>query len=155
MFLVDDDDAHILDGGEDGGARTDGDAGIPFAQTHPLVELLPRGEAAVQDGRLAPETGAELEEHLRRQGDLGDEEDRRLALFQNFCDEGEIDLRLSASRHAVEKGDRLLRLMHPFDRRRLCGRELFGGILARTSRVGVAKDAPPLGNDRALLFESF
>ena len=72
VFLVHDDDAHVFHGREHGAARADGNLRLARAQPPPFVEFFARGKPAVQNGRALAEAGAQLLEHLRRQGNLGD-----------------------------------------------------------------------------------
>ena len=44
VFFVYDDDAEVLERGEDGGAGTDDDAGFAFADAVPFIESLSLGE---------------------------------------------------------------------------------------------------------------
>ena len=102
MLFVQHDDAHVLDGHKDRRARADRDTGAALPKALPFVEALPRREPAVHDGGKAPEARAQLGEHLRRQGNFRHQKDRRLSARQRAGDEGEIDFRLAAARHAVQ-----------------------------------------------------
>ena len=76
VLLVDDDQAEVADRGEDGRARADADARLAAAQAPPLVVALAGGEGRVEDGEAVAEPGAEAGHRLRREADLGDEDDR-------------------------------------------------------------------------------
>ena len=147
MFFVNDDDPHVLHGGKDRRTRADGDARRALPQAHPFVEPLPRGEPAVQNGGGAPEARAELAEHLGGERDLGDEEDRRPSRGESVGDEREIDFRLAASRHAVQKADRLFCLLYGLDRVLLEWGEFFRRIFPLHPAVGVAENAAFLGGE--------
>ena len=54
VFFVDDDEAELLDGGEDGGAGADDDARLTFANTVPLFAAFFRGEAGVERATSEP-----------------------------------------------------------------------------------------------------
>ena len=103
MLLVDDDQAEVADRGEDGGARADADAGLAAAQAAPLVEALAGGEGRVEDGEAVAEAGAEAGDGLRREADLGDEDDRAAAARERRLDRGEVDLGLAGAGDAVEE----------------------------------------------------
>ena len=62
VLLVDEDEAEVGHGREDGGARADDDAGLAAADAVPLLGALVGRERGVQQGDL----GAEGGEHLRR-----------------------------------------------------------------------------------------
>ena len=125
MLFVNDDDAHVLDGGEDRRARADGDARSPLAETVPFVEPLACRKPAVQNGGGSAEPCAQLRKHLRRERDLGYQKDRRLPARQSLGNEGEVDLRLAAPRDSMEKRYGLVRLFYAPD----------GGILRRCERT--------------------
>ena len=55
MLFIDDDEAEVWKGGEDGGACADDDAGGAFADAVPFVEALALGEVAMEDGDLVGE----------------------------------------------------------------------------------------------------
>lgn len=50
VFFVDEDEAEVGEGSEDGGARADHDAGESFADAVPFVEAFSLGEVRVEDG---------------------------------------------------------------------------------------------------------
>ena len=103
VLLVDDDQAEVADGGEDGRARADADARLAAAQPPPLVVALAGREGRVEDREAVAEAGAEAGDGLRREADLGDEDDRALAALQRRLDRGQVDLGLAGAGDAVEE----------------------------------------------------
>ena len=81
MFFVDDDDAEIFKRREHGAPRPHRDFRFAAAKPPPFVEFLPRGKPAVHDRRIAPETGTELGEHLRRERNFRHQKNSGFALL--------------------------------------------------------------------------
>ncbi len=160
MLLVDDDQAEVADGGEDGRAGADADARLAAAEAAPLVVALAGGEGRVEDREAVAEAGAEAGDRLRRQADLRDEDDRPLAPLQGRLDRGQVDLGLAGAGDAVEEqlplraglavegGDQ------DRDGVRLLGEQLgTGGGAAEARLAGDAADADGAGGDEAALLE--
>ena len=147
MLLVDDDQAEVGDRGEDGRARADADARLAAAQPPPLVVALAVGEGRVEDRDAVAEAGPEAGDRLRREADLGDEDDRPAPSGQRRLDRGEVDLGLAGAgdavqellargaRRAVERGDDLL------DGGPLLGEQLRTAGRRRRPRDGAARGA--------------
>ena len=57
----------------------------------------------MQDREAVAEPGAEARHRLRRQADLGDEDDRALPALQRRLDRGEVDLGLARAGDAVQE----------------------------------------------------
>ena len=148
------------------GAKTaergpDADARLAAAQAPPLVVALAVGERRVQDGDAVAEPGPEAGHRLRREADLGDEDDRRAAAGERRLDRGEVDLGLAragdavqeelafGAGDAVDRGDDLL------------GRPLLLGQQLRPLRLGAdravlgrAPHARAAGRDQPALLEA-
>ena len=77
--------------------------GITRAHEVPLVEALARGETRVQDGHVVAEARAEAAHGLGRERDLGNEDERALALRADLLDGIEVDLGLAGSGDAVHE----------------------------------------------------
>ena len=70
VLFVDDDEAEVGDGREDGRARADDDARFAAADAMPLLGALVRRERGVEQRDLVAEGGVELRGHGGRQADL-------------------------------------------------------------------------------------
>ena len=81
MLLVDADQAEPRNRGEDGRARAHDDRRLACDDPLALVAPLRVGEPGVEDRDAIAEAGLEAAERLRRQGDLGHEDDRAAAPF--------------------------------------------------------------------------
>ena len=145
MLFVHDDEPEIADGREDGGTGADDDARLAASDPLALVPPLRLAERRVQNRDALAETGSEPTHRLRRQGDLGDEHDCSEPASERRCTGLEVDLRLAASRRAVQEyvisaaGERCRDLL---DRRELGRCQLFGLGL---SREGIPRcRRPPL-----------
>ncbi len=104
MFFVDDDETQIPEGSENRGSRSDDDPLSAPVQAHPFRESLIRGHPAVKNrDPFCRKIPPELSESLSRQGDLGNQKNRVFTLIQTVADQPEVDLRLAASGHSVEK----------------------------------------------------
>ena len=103
VLLVDDDQAEVVDRGEDRRARADADLRLAAPQPLPLVEAFAVGEGAVEDGEAVAEAGAEAGDGLRREADLGDEDDRAAAALERRLDRRQVDLGLARAGDAVEE----------------------------------------------------
>ena len=130
VLLVDDDEPEVGDRREDRAARADADARLARAQAAPLVVALPRAELGVQDRDGVAEARDEAVDHLRRQPDLGDEDQHAAPLGQRLGGGAQVDLGLARAGDAVQE--------------QLGGR--VGG--RRRSRPG-SRPAPPAGRASA------
>ncbi len=159
MFLVDDDEAQVLDGGEDGAAGPDDDVGPALGDVAPLAMPLGVGQRAVQD-RHVREPLAEPADGLRRQGDLGHQDDRLPPGRHHFLDRPQVNLGLAAARNAIEDDDaeRVGRQqsLHALEGERLLGRQVNGlGLFEFDEEVaGELLDLTGLDPDQALRFQA-
>ena len=103
LLFIHQDQAEILYGSKHRTARADDKARSAPLDTLPLVTALAGGKAAVHDGNLVAEPGAETGKHLRRQGDLRYKQDRALSLLQAFCNQVGVNAGFAASGHAGEQ----------------------------------------------------
>ena len=161
MLLVDDDQAEVAQRREDGRAGADADARLAAAQAPPFVVALAVGEGRVQDGEAVAEPRPEARHRLRRQADLGDEDDRPLAARQRRLDRGQVDLGLARAGDAVQEqlargaGLAVERGDDPSRPRRSCSGSSSRPAAAGAD-LGVARAAPhprAAGRDQAALLE--
>ena len=124
VLLVDDEQAEVGERREDRRAGADADARLAAAQPAPLVVALAVGEGRVQDRDAVAEPGPEAGHGLRREADLGDEDDRRPAPGQHRLDRGQVDLGLARAGDPVQE-QLALGAGDPVDRRD----DLRGGAL--------------------------
>ena len=103
VFFVDDDEAEILDRAEDRGAGSDDELHFSLAEIFPRRRPFSEAAPVVENGDFLGEAGAEPLDRLRRQRDLGDEEDRAFSLLERRRDRLQIDLRFAASRDAINQ----------------------------------------------------
>ena len=106
VLLVDDDEAQAAERGEDGRARPDHHARAAVADPSPLVPALARPEPAVQNGQNVAEAGAHAVHELMGEGDLRHEQQHVAPGGEGALGGGEEDLRLAASRDAVQQEGR-------------------------------------------------
>ena len=92
MFLVDDDQAELARRGEDGTAGADDDLHLPGGDPPPVAAAVGVAEVAVQTATCAA-PAAEPLDRLRRQADLGHQDDRLLALADDLLDGPEVESR--------------------------------------------------------------
>ena len=85
MFLVDDDEAQVADRCEDGASGADDDVGPALGDVAPLAMAFGVRQVRVEDGHL-DEPLAESADGLRRQGDLGHQDDRLPPARDNLRD---------------------------------------------------------------------
>jgi hypothetical protein len=102
VLLVDDDQAEVARRGEHGAAGADDDVNVPGADPPPVAAALGVAQVAVQDGYL-PAAPAERLDRLRGQADLGDQDQRLLALPDDLLDGAQVELGLAAAGHAIEE----------------------------------------------------
>jgi len=106
VFLVDDDEAGVFDGGEDGGSGADDDAGFASADAVPFVESFALGEVGVKNGDLVDEfveAGFETLDGLGGEGDFGDEDDDLFAKIESSPGGLEVDFGFAGTGDAVEQ----------------------------------------------------
>ena len=126
MLLVQHDQPQLGDGGEDGGAGADHDARLAGLYPPPLIMPLAQRQRRMQHGHLVrAKTRFEQVQHLRRQPDLRQQDQRITPQRQCLRDGVQIDLRLARAGDAVQQqGPPRPRLEVPPD-------------LARRPRLGV------------------
>ena len=103
VLLVDTDQAEPRNRGEDGRARAHHDRRLACDDPLALVAPLRVGETGVEDRDAIAEAGLEAAERLRRQRDLGHEDDRAAAAFERRRTRLQVDLRLAAAGRAGEE----------------------------------------------------
>ena len=104
LFLVQNDEAQIVQGGKDRRPGADDHLRLPPAGPLPLVVPLPRPEGAVEHRHLTAEMGGEAPQQLGGQHDLGHQHQSGPAPVQRLLDQTDVHLGLAAARHAVEQG---------------------------------------------------
>ena len=108
VFFVHDDEAEGVNGGEDGAAGADDDAGAALADFVPFIVAFAGGEVAVEDGDertkgAGAEAGFEAFDGLRSEGNFGDEDDAAAALGKGVGEGLEVDFGFAAAGDAVEQ----------------------------------------------------
>ena len=103
VLLVHDDETEPIDGREDGGSRAYDDARRTGRDSLALVTTLRIGQGGVQDRDAVAEPRAEAADGLRREGDLGHENDDSAAALERRRGALEVHLRLAASRRTLEE----------------------------------------------------
>ena len=103
VLLVHADDAEAAHRREHGGARADDDPRLPRRDPLTLVAPLRLREPGVEHRHEVAETGAEATERLRRERDLGNEDDGVAAAGDGRRTGAEVDLGLTAARLAPEQ----------------------------------------------------
>ena len=87
LLLVYDDKTQVLYRGEHRRAGAHHDGGLPPADPLPLVQALPQGETAVEQGDAVPKPAAELPDGLGGEGNLRHHDDDALPLLPHVLDE--------------------------------------------------------------------
>ncbi len=96
MFFIDDDDAEVDHGREDGGAGADDDASVAARDAGPLGVSTRCAEARVHDGNSdISEAGGKAFLGLRGERDFGDEDDGALAGIEDAAENAEEDFGFS------------------------------------------------------------
>ena len=134
MLFVDDDQPQPAHRREDRRARADDDARSAACDPLTLVAPLRLGQRRVQDRHALAEAGPEAPDGLRRERDLGDEDDRAQPALEGRGTRLQVDLGLPGACGAEEQqvgAARVDRLDDAVPRGHLCGRELRGLALAR------------------------
>ncbi len=125
VLLVDADEPEPLDRREDRRARADDDAGLPGRDPLALVAALRLRQARMEHRHAVSEPSAEARRGLRRQRDLGDEDDRAEPARERLLAGAEVDLRLAAPGRPVEE--------------QVCGRRRARRRSARAPRLARAR----------------
>ena len=89
-------------------ARADDDRHLAAADAIPLIGALAVGQAAVLHGHAIAERVAKRRRHGRRQRDLRNEHEHRLAAAQHEIGKPKIDLRLAGSGDPLQQEHREL-----------------------------------------------
>ena len=103
MLFVNNDEAKVRQRGKDRRARADNNSAFAACRKTPGILPLPCRHSAVNDDDLIAKMRCEPPDHLRREGDLGNKDDRRLPGRQTVPDRFDVDLGLPASRDAVQQ----------------------------------------------------
>ena len=118
VLLIDDDEAEIRQGCEDGGAGADHDACRAFADAVPLVESLALREVGVEDGDLVGEVGEtclEAADGLGGEGDFRDEDEDGFSEVQGGLGGLEIDFGFAGAGDAEKKNGFTVQCRVPSD----------------------------------------
>ena len=106
VLFVDDDQPKVVEGGKHGRARTDDDRHLAAPDAIPLIGTLAIGESAVLHGHAIAECVAKRRGHRRREGDLRNEHEHRLASAQHEIGKPEIHLCLAGSGDPLQQKHR-------------------------------------------------
>ena len=104
VLLIDDDQAQIGIGQEQGGARADHDRRLAGRYRGPVARAGARGQFGMPFQRTHAEALREAIEELSSQRDLRHQDQRLLAAADDFGDRLEIDFGLARASDAVEQG---------------------------------------------------
>ena len=131
VFLVDADDPEPRHRCEDGGACADDDRRLAARDACALVATFCLAQGGVKNGDALTEACAKASERLRRQRDLGHEDDGAAVALQCGGARLEVDLGLPAARGAVEEEVRRFACVERSGdalERGLLGRAQLGGL---------------------------
>ena len=103
VLFVHDDEAEVVEGGEEGGAGPEDDGGFAVSDAHPVGHALAGGKVAVHDSDLGAEPGAELGDHLGGEGDFRDEIEDLTTGLERFFGAAEVDLGFAGTGDAVKE----------------------------------------------------
>ena len=103
LLLVDHDQADLAEGREERRPRAHHDIGGTVEDAAPLVEALARRQLAVQEGDAVAEPGHEARCDLRRQCDLGHQDDHPKAARDRLARGPQVHLGLPARGHAMKQ----------------------------------------------------
>ena len=130
MLLVDHDEPEVFQGREDRGAWANGDGGVAGAQPPPRVVALAPVHLRVEDGNLVAEVRPEALDGLRREGDLGHEDDAGPPVLADGLEGPDVDLGLATARDAVEQK---------------------GAVAGRVDRIGHGVEGVLLGREQVVV----
>ena len=102
VLLVDHDHANIREWCEDRQTRADDDVDVAGPDPAPLIRSLAFPETGVDQRNADREVGPEPVDERQREGDLGNEEQRRPAAGEGRDDGLDVDRGLAATCHSVE-----------------------------------------------------
>ena len=103
VLLVHDHQAEPADRREDGASRAQDHVGVALADAPVLLRPLGGRQRRVPDGDALPQARAQPPQQLRREGDLGHQDDAAPAPRPRRRDGPQVDLGLAGSRHPVEE----------------------------------------------------
>ena len=103
VFLVHHDQAQALERSEDRRARSDDDARVARVRSAPGIAALGPGQPRMHGDHARAEAAPKSLDELRRQRDLGHEDQHLAVGAQRGVDDLQIHLGLAAARDAVEK----------------------------------------------------
>ena len=103
MLLIHHDQGELGERRENGGAGADDDAGGAAMCRAPGIAALVVRKTRVHDGHAGAETAAESIEQLRRQGNLGHQNQSLAAGCYGGSDDAQVHLGLAAAGHAVQQ----------------------------------------------------
>ncbi len=153
VFLVDDDEPEVGEGQEQRRARARHDLDVARRDAGPGPRPPPHRHAGMPFRRAHAEALGEAVEELRRQGDLGQEDERLAAGAQRGGDGLEVGLRLARARDAFEQADGEAPLGRPRGERR--GGLGLRGIESHLGRVGIGRRRQRVGRQRHRLQRAF
>ncbi len=103
MLLIHYDEGELGERRENGGAGADDDASGAAVCRAPGIAALVVRETRVHNGHTGAEAAAESIEQLRRQGDLGHQNQSLAAGRYGGSDDPQVNLGLAAAGHAVQQ----------------------------------------------------
>ena len=103
MFLIDNNQAKIHQGGEDSRACANNNGYLSTGNPLPLLPALFIGHCAMEDGDTSAKTLSDLSDELLGQGDLRDEKEGAFVLTHGIAGCPEIDLGFSAPGDTVQQ----------------------------------------------------
>ena len=103
MLLVDDDEPDVGQRGDDGQPRPDDDIHVAGPDAPPLVGALAVAETRVDEGDPRVEICPQPVDERERQGDLGDQDERRPARLERRGDRLHVDRGLATAGDAIEQ----------------------------------------------------
>ena len=102
VFFVDDEQAGVLERGEQRRAGAHHDVHLAIAGGQPDIHALAIGQRRMQQGDAGVEALLEATQGLGPQIDLRDQQQRLTARLQGGADQLQIDLGLAATRHPLQ-----------------------------------------------------
>ncbi len=103
MLFIDDDEAQVHGGCEDGGTGAHDNPRFATPDAIPLLGTLIRGEGGVQKSYAAPKRGVKLRRHGGGEADFGDQQNGRTAGAPCVFHRGQIHRSLARTSHSMEQ----------------------------------------------------
>ncbi len=103
MFLVDDDEPQVFQGGEEGGTRSDDHAMAPLPDAPPLVVSLSQPQAGMEHRHRLSQGALEPLHHLRRESDLRHQHDGGFTDLEDVADGPQVDLGFATAGYSVQQ----------------------------------------------------